>query len=154
MNIQDWFPLGLILQSKGLSRVFSKKKKKKSFIQHHSSKASILIYVSEVKWSEFTQSCPNLLDTMACSLSGSSIHGIFQARILEWVAISFSNICLWSEVWSEVARCVPLFVTPWTVANRAPPSMGLSRQEHWSGLPFPSPGQLPNPGIEPRSPTL
>ena len=49
---------------------------------------------------------------------------------------------------------VQLFATPWTVAHQAPPSMGFSRQEHWSGLPFPSPGDLPNPGIEPRSPVL
>ena len=49
---------------------------------------------------------------------------------------------------------VRLFATPWTVAYQAPPSMGFSRQEYWSGLPFPSPGDLPNPGIEPRSPTL
>ena len=47
---------------------------------------------------------------------------------------------------------VRLFATPWTVANQAPPSMEFSRQEYW--LPFPSPGDLPNPGIEPRSPTL
>ena len=47
-----------------------------------------------------------------------------------------------------------LFVTPWTVAHQAPLSMGFSRQEYWSGLPFPSPGDLPNPGIEPRSHTL
>ena len=47
-----------------------------------------------------------------------------------------------------------LFATPWTVAYQAPPSMGFSRQEYWSGLPFPSPGYLPNPGIEPRSPTF
>ena len=43
---------------------------------------------------------------------------------------------------------------PWTVAYQAPPSMGFSRQEYWSGLPFPSPGDLPDPGIEPRSPAL
>ena len=49
---------------------------------------------------------------------------------------------------------VRLFVTPWTVAYQAPPFMGFSRQEHWSGLPFPSPGDLPNPGIEPRSSAL
>ena len=49
---------------------------------------------------------------------------------------------------------VRLFATPWTAAYQAPPSMGFSRQEYWSGLPFPSPGDLPNPGIEPRSPTL
>ena len=49
---------------------------------------------------------------------------------------------------------VQLFATPWTVAHQAPPSMGFSRQEYWSGLPFPSPGNLPDPGIEPRSPAL
>ena len=47
-----------------------------------------------------------------------------------------------------------LFGTPWTVAYQAPPSMGFSRQEYWRGLPFPSPGDLPDPGIEPRSPTF
>ena len=49
---------------------------------------------------------------------------------------------------------VRLFATPWTVAYEAPPSMGFSRQEYWSGLPFPSPGDLPDAGIEPRSPAL
>ena len=49
---------------------------------------------------------------------------------------------------------VRLFATPWTVAYQAPPSMGFSRQECWSGLPFPSPGDLSDPGIEPRSPAL
>ena len=49
---------------------------------------------------------------------------------------------------------VRLFGTPWTVAYQAPPSMGFSRQECWTGLPFPSPGDLPNPGIEPGSPAL
>ena len=49
---------------------------------------------------------------------------------------------------------VRLFATPWTVTHQAPPSMGFSRQEFWSGLLFPSPGDLPDPGIEPRSPAL
>ena len=49
---------------------------------------------------------------------------------------------------------IPLFATPWTVAYQAPLSMRFSRQEYWSGLPFPSPGDLPDPGIEPGSPTL
>ena len=47
-----------------------------------------------------------------------------------------------------------LFATPWTVAYKAPPSMGFSRQQYWSGLPFPSPGDLPDSGIEPGSPAL
>ena len=50
--------------------------------------------------------------------------------------------------------CVRLFATPWTAAHQAPPSMGFSRQEYWSGLPFPSPGDLSDPGIKPRSPAL
>ena len=49
---------------------------------------------------------------------------------------------------------VQLFAIPWTVAHQAPPPMGFSRQEYWSGLPFPSPGDLPDPGTEPRSPAL
>ena len=54
----------------------------------------------------------------------------------------------------KLLSCVRLFATPWTVAHQASQSMEFSRQEYWSGLPFPSPGDLPNPGIEPRSPTL
>ena len=49
---------------------------------------------------------------------------------------------------------VLIFATPWTVAYQAPPSMGFSRQEYWSGLPFPPPGDIPDPGIELRSPAL
>ena len=49
---------------------------------------------------------------------------------------------------------VRLFATPWTIAHKAPPSMGFSRQDYWGGLPFPFPGDLPNPGIEPGSPAL
>ena len=62
-------------------------------------------------------------------------------------------MCSW---WTEVKLLsrVQLFAIPWTVANGAPPSMGFSRQEYWSGLPFPSPGELPDPGIEPGSPAL
>ena len=152
---------------------------------------------------------------MDCSLPGSSIPWIFQAKVLEWVVISFSRrsfqprdwiwvshivgrcftiwatrevvtviyfcptVCslLLSQVlcslemkicfstWAsypsfgkwkseiEVAR-VWFFVTPWTIAYQAPLSMGFSRQKYWSGLPFPSPEALPDPGIEPRSPTL
>ena len=49
---------------------------------------------------------------------------------------------------------IGLSVTPWTVVHQTPLSMGFSRQEYWSGLPFPSPGYLPDPGIEPRSPAM
>ena len=56
--------------------------------------------------------------------------------------------------WVKSLSCVRLFVTPWTVAYQASLSTGFSRHEYWSGLPFPSPGDLPDPGIEPRSPAL
>ena len=59
-----------------------------------------------------------------------------------------------SKVKVKLLSRVRLFATPWTVAYQASPSMGFPRQEYWSGLPFPSPGDLPDPGIEPRSPTL
>ena len=53
-----------------------------------------------------------------------------------------------------IAKSCPTLVTPWAVAPQAPPSVGFSRQKYWSGLPFPSPGDLPDPGIKPRSPML
>ena len=66
-------------------------------------------------------------------------------------------ICEWIYIWwfgGLVTQSCPTLVTPWTVACQAPLSMGFSKQEYWSGLPFPSPGDLPNPGTEPRSPAL
>ena len=51
-------------------------------------------------------------------------------------------------------NCVQPFATPWTITCQAPLSMGFSRQEYWSGVPFPPPGDLPDPGIEPASPAL
>ena len=125
---------------------------------------------------------------MNCSLPGSSVLEISQARILEWVAISSSRYLfnpgieptslaypVWQTdslplshlggpfscishylcdmlSWAKSLSRVRLFATPWTAAYQAPPSMGFFRQEYWSGLPFPSPGDLPNPGIEPGSP--
>ena len=77
-------------------------------------------------------------DPMDCSLPDSPIPGILQARTLERVAISFSNAWKW-KVKGKSLSCVRLFATPWTAAYQAPPSMGFSRQEYWSGLPLPSP---------------
>ena len=62
-------------------------------------------------------------------------------------------VCVCVKVKVKSLSCVSLFAVPWTVAYQAPPSMGFSRQEYWSGLPFPSPGDLPNSGIKPWSPT-
>ena len=69
---------------------------------------------------------------------GSLVPGILQARILEWVAISFSNAWRWKVKVKSLSR-VRLWATPCTAAYRAPPSMGFSRQEYWSGVPSPSP---------------
>jgi len=84
------------------------------------------------------QSCLTLCDPIDGSLPGSPVPGILQARVLEWVAISFSNAWKW-KVKEKSLSHVWLFMTPWTAAHQAPPSMGLSRQEYWSGLPLPSP---------------
>ena len=65
-----------------------------------------------------------------------------------------NNIILLKESESEVAQLIRLFETAWTVAHQVSPPMEFSRHEYWSGLPFPSPGDLPDPGIEPGFPAL
>ena len=84
------------------------------------------------------QSCPTLCDPINGSPPGSPIPGILPARTLEWVAISFSNAWKW-KLKVKSLSCAQLLATPWTAAYQAPPSMGFSRQECWSGLPLPSP---------------
>ena len=115
--------------------------------------------------SEVAQSCPTLRHPMDCSLPGSSIHGIFQAKVLEWGAIAFSEVNPRSSYSTNLTQTlddfkththtflsilllllllscfsrVRLYVTPETAAHQAPPSLGFSRQKQWSGFPFPSP---------------
>ena len=84
------------------------------------------------------QLSPTLCNPIDGSPPGSAIPGILQARTLEWVAISFSNAWKWKVKMKLLSR-VRLFATPWTAAYQAPPSMGFSRQEYWSGVPLPSP---------------
>ena len=84
------------------------------------------------------QSCLTLCNPVDGSPPGSPIPGILQARTLEWVAISFSNAWKW-KVKVKSLSCAQPSVTPWTAAYQAPPSMGFSRQEYWSGVPLPSP---------------
>ena len=84
------------------------------------------------------QSCPTLCDPTDGSPPGSPFPGILQARITEWVAISSSNAWKW-KVKVKSFSCVRLVATPWTAAYQAPPSIGFSRQEYWSGVPLPSP---------------
>ena len=75
---------------------------------------------------------------MDCSLPGSSVPGILQARTREWVATSFSNAWKWKVRVKSLSH-VQLFGTPWTAAYQAPLSIGFTRQEYWSGVPLPSP---------------
>ena len=84
------------------------------------------------------QSCPTLCDPIDGSPPGFPVPEILQERTLEWVAIFFfSNAWKW-KVKVKWLSCVLLFATPWTAAHQAPPSMGFSGQEYWSGLPSPS----------------
>ena len=84
------------------------------------------------------QSCPTLCDPIDGIPPGSPIPGTLQARTLEWVAISFSNASKRKVKVKSFSHVRPS-ATPWTAAFQAPPSMGLSRQEYWSGVPLPSP---------------
>ena len=84
------------------------------------------------------QLCLTLCDPIDGSQPGSPVPGILQARTLEWVAISFSSAWKW-KLKVKSLSCIQLFATPWTAAYQAPPSMGFSRQEYWSGVPLPSP---------------
>ena len=79
------------------------------------------------------QSCPTLCNPIDGSPPGSTNPGILQARTLEWVAISFSNAWKW-KVKVKLPSRVRLLATPWTAVHQAPPSMGFSRQEYWSGV--------------------
>ena len=89
-----------------------------------------------------TQLCPTLWDPMGCSPPGSSMHGILQARILKWVAFPFSRESSQPKDQTQVSCIAGGFCTT------------RKSQEYWSGLPYPSPGNLPNPRIKTRSPAL
>ena len=100
----------------------------------HLYEALLLLWLSLQSW-------PTLCDPRDGSPPGSPIPGILQARTLEWVAISFSKAWKWKVTVKSLSH-VWLFETPWTSAYQAPPSMGFSRQEYWSGVPLPSPMKL------------
>ena len=98
----------------------------------------ILLMTAAAAAAKSLQSCLTLCDPIDGSPPGSPIPGILQTRTLEWVAISFSNAWKWKVKVKSLSH-VRLFVTPWTTAYQASPSMGFSRQEYWSGVPLPSP---------------
>ena len=98
---------------------------------------SVLSYAAAAA-AKSLQSYPTLCDSIDGSPPGSPVPGILQARTLEWVAISFSNAWKSKVKGKSLNRFRPSG-TPWTAAHQAPPSMGFSRQEYWSGVPLPSP---------------
>ena len=103
----------------------------------HHNKAACYSRVSAAA-AKSLQSCLTLCDPIDGSPPGSPVPGILQARTLERVAISFSNAWKWKLKVKSLSH-VQLFATPWTAAHQAPPSTRSSRQEHWSGVPWPSP---------------
>ena len=98
--------------------------------------------------------CPQSGFLLLIYISLVSVQLLFRVSTIHYILfmylIPIANIIVKVKSLSHVL----LFVTPWTVVYNAPPSMGFSRQEYQSGLPLPSPEDLPNPGIEPGSPTL
>ena len=99
------------------------------------------IWTTMLCYAKSLQSCPTLCDPIDSSPPVFPVPGILQARTLEWVAISFSNAWKWKEKVKSLSH-VRLLATPWIAAYQAPPSIGFSRQEYWSGVPLPSPEQL------------
>ena len=97
--------------------------------------------------SQFILSCFYQIQTSRELYSGLSLHILTQTHT-PYLCTGYPKRKV-----KSLSR-VRLFATPWTVAYQTPPPMGFSRQECWSGLPFPSPGDLPDPGIKPRSPAL
>ena len=96
------------------------------------------LYATATAAAKSLQSCPTLCDPIDGSPPGSPVPGILQARILEWVAISFSNAWRW-KVKVKLLSPIGLWATPWTAAYWAPLSIRFSRQEYWSGVPLPFP---------------
>ena len=109
-------------------------------LRFHCSQSPVCIGFSIILFhaAKSLQSCPTLCDPIDGSPPGSPVPGILQARALEWVAISFSNVWKWKVKVKSLSR-IQLLDTPWTAAYQVPPSMGFSSQEYWSGLPLPSP---------------
>ena len=99
---------------------------------------SITLLACAAATAKSLQLCPTLCDPIDGSPPGSPFPGILQAGTLEWVAISFSSAWKW-KVKVKVLSHARLLATPWTASHQAPPSMGFSRQEYWSGVPSPSP---------------
>ena len=122
-----------------------------SLLQHHSSKASILwcsaFFIVQI-------SHPSITTGKTIALTRWTFVGKVMSLLFNMLSRLVITFLPMSKVKVKSLSRVQLFATPWTAAYQASSFMGFSRQEYWSGLPFPSPGDLPDPGIEPRSPAL
>ena len=119
-----WFPCCPSFQRQTLAAAFAQ--------------AESVVFRDHTAAAKSHQSCPTLCDPIDSSPPGSPVPGILQARTLEWVAISFSIAWKWKVKVKSFSH-VWLVATPCTAAYQAPPPMGFSRQEYWSGVPLPSP---------------
>ena len=119
-----------------------------SFLWSSKSKESTYNLLKNIKqWEEKCNMFVYGVQYVSCSQLFLGMYCTNEKKLFISYALKMKvKVKLLSRVW--------LFVTSWTVAHQAPPSMGFSSQEYWSGLPFPSPGDLPNPGIEPGSPAF
>ena len=107
-------------------------------VQNRKAEDWFSILALQLAAAKLLQSCLTLCDPIDGSPRDSPVPGILQARTLEWVAVSFSKAWKWKVKVKSLSR-VRLLTTPWTAAHQAPPSVGFSRQEYWSGVQLPSP---------------
>ena len=135
-----------------------------NFVLFSSNSGLFLWYCLDI----FTNVPSSFLNTfMLYDLAGNVLSPLFHLSLSYTYVDALNQLCTSQPAFSSsqmfplLISCevkslsrVRLLATPWTVAYQAPPSTGFSRQEYWSGLPFPSPGNLPDPGIEPRSPAF
>ena len=139
----DPFPLWVVLIFLLADQIPLVKSVSWTIFQWGTGKVSAVLFISRQSWATPENS------------SGFSAFMTSRLTLTPWpfASIVLNHLWKWKVKVKWLSR-VWLFVTPWTVAYQAPPSMGFSRQEYWSGVPFPSPGDLPDPGIEPGSPAL
>ena len=128
--------------TKAMVNKWDKYKCKAVVRQHRIFRTAVFVTISKLQLgvaaaaaAKLLQSCPTLCNPIDGSPPGSPVPGILQARTQEWVAISFSNAWKW-KVEVKSLSSVRLLVTSWTAPCQAPPSMGFSRQEYWSGVPL------------------
>ena len=119
-----------------------------SAIHHHES--AIGIHMSPSSWTSLPPPTSSHSSRLSQTLDLNSLNHTANSHGLSY--FTYGNVYVLMNCY--LLSRLQLFATPWTITHQNPLSMEFSRQEYWSGLPFPSPGNLSDPGIEPRSPTF